>query len=124
MKNRESAYTRETTRATLLVVDEPHTHAGGRVSLCLSHSQSLLLLLPADDDARKGEQWRCSWWPWHPTQRYSNAQEKKQNGRTRQRERKNDRLLFFCILSLFSLSFPFSLLLFFLCSIWMKWRCW
>ena len=66
MKNRESACTRETTRATLLVVDEPHTRGRVRFSLSLPLSQSFLsllllllllpLLLPADDDdARKGE---------------------------------------------------------------------
>lgn len=36
IKNRESAYTRETTRVTLLVVDEPHTRAGAFLSLSLS----------------------------------------------------------------------------------------
>ena len=43
MKNRESAYTRETSRVTLLVVDEPH--AGGRVSLSLPLSLSVSLTL-------------------------------------------------------------------------------
>jgi hypothetical protein len=27
-----------------------------------------------------GEQWRCSWWPWHPTQRYYKVRDKKKNG--------------------------------------------
>ena len=79
------------------------THIRGRVSLSLSYP--LFLLLPADD-ARKGEQWQCSWWPWHPAQQHSKARDKKQNGRTRQTERKKDRLLFLCIL-LFSHSFSF-----------------
>jgi hypothetical protein len=78
--------------------------------LSLSHSQSLLLLLPADDDdARNGEQRRCSWWLWHPAQRHNKARDKQQNGRTRQLERTYDRLFSFLPVRPFFLSFSFFL---------------
>lgn len=118
MKNRESAYTRETTRVTLLVVDEPHTRGRARFSLSLSLTLSryfclcLLMMMrerESNDDAPGGR----------GTQRNSTLKHGTRN-RTDEHDNANERTTaLFSSISFFSL-FLFLLPSFFfspLCSI-------
>jgi hypothetical protein len=123
MKNRESAYTRETTRVTLLVVDEPHTRGRARfsLSLCLSLSLSLtlsrnfcycLLMMMRERESNDDSPGGCG------TQRNSTIKQGTRN-RTDEHDKANERTTaFFSSISFFS---PFLFLLFFLLPIAYEW---